>query len=311
MLKKLLNLAQKDLYVQAVAVFAILLSITVVAVAYIKTADNSGENQEPDTSYQYETLPNQPVFSTNSAVMPSTDTNLVTDIGWQNTPTQQVTQNTQNNQNSSVYSWSKETIVQKLSEAVNKTKAQKNSFSVHHSESFNANITDCTGGSLGKAFANTLISAVVKPSDQMLSFSGGKATTQDGEITEILLPKNGAFSLSPAGVKTAKAYQEGDKTVLVVTLVREDCGISDIPQYNSKSIGYLDANSIDLMGVSITTADIQYTGSTIMVKINSSGLVTYAKYTIPMHVYGEGNRGSLSGQATFDGEQSEVWELPF
>ena len=40
MFKKLLKLAQKDLYVQAVSVFAILLSITVVAVAYIKTTNN-------------------------------------------------------------------------------------------------------------------------------------------------------------------------------------------------------------------------------------------------------------------------------
>ncbi len=311
MLKKLLKLAQKDLYVQAVAIFAILLSLTVVAVAYIKTQEVDDKEQTASTSYKYETLPGQPEFSTNAAVIPQQDTTLVTDLGWQNTPETAAPQVTNQQQSNSVYSWSTQTIVEKLSTAINKTKAYSNSFAVHHSESFNANITECTGGNLGKAFANTLISAVVKPTDQTLNFSNGKATNQDGEITGILLPKNSAFSLSTSGVKNAKAYQEGDKTVLVVTLVKEACGINDVPEHNSKAIGYLDASTIDLMDVNITTADIQYLGSTIMVKINQNGFVTYAKYTIPLHVYGAGNRGSLSGEATFDGEQTEIWELPF
>ena len=50
MLKKLLKLAQKDLYVQAVSVFAILLSITVVAVAYIKTTNKKKKIDNTNTS---------------------------------------------------------------------------------------------------------------------------------------------------------------------------------------------------------------------------------------------------------------------
>jgi hypothetical protein len=136
------------------------------------------------------------------------------------------------------------------------------------------------------------------------------AITNEGEQTQILLPKNGQFALSADGIKSANAYQEGNLTVLMVTLVQENVDQVKVPQHNSRSIGYLDPNSVDLMGMTINSGEIQYLGSSIMVKINPAGYVTYARYTIPLHVYGEGSKGSLSGYAVFDGEQTEIWELP-
>lgn len=311
MLKKLLKLAQKDLYVQAVSIFAILLSVTVVAVAYIKTTADDKKTDNTNTSYNYETLPGQTELSTNVAVIPPLDTTLpqtVADGGWQSTPVTQ--QNSGGNGGSSVSSWGTYEILSKMTAAINQTKAYKGNLAVHHSESFTANITECTGGAIGQRVANSLVSAVVKPTDQTLNFSNGMAITNEGEQTQILLPKNGQFSLSADGIKSAKAYQEGNLTVLMVTLVQENVDQVKVPQHNSKSIGYLDPSSVDLMGMTINSGEIQYLGSSIMVKINPQGYVTYARYTIPLHVYGEGSKGSLSGYAVFDGEQTEIWELP-
>lgn len=312
MLKKLLKLAQKDLYVQAVSIFAILLSVTVVAVAYIKTTADDKKTDNTNTSYNYETLPGQTELSTNVAVISPLDTTLpqtVADGGWQSTPVTQQ-QNPGGNGGSSVSSWGTYEILSKMTAAINQTKAYKGNLAVHHSESFTANITECTGGAIGQRVANSLVSAVVKPTDQTLNFSNGMAITNEGEQTQILLPKNGQFSLSADGIKSAKAYQEGNLTVLMVTLVQENVDQVKVPQHNSKSIGYLDPGSVDLMGMTINSGEIQYLGSSIMVKINPQGYVTYARYTIPLHVYGEGSKGSLSGYAVFDGEQTEIWELP-
>ena len=312
MFKKLLKFAQKDLYVQAVSVFAILLSITVVAIAYIKTTNNEKKIDNTNTSYNYETLPPQSnTFSTNAAVvlpMETTPPQQNVTGGWQNNPTTAPVQN--NQQSDSVYNWGTEEILSKMTTAINYTKAYKGNLAVHHSESFVADITECTGGAIGQRVANTLVGAVVKPTDQTLNFSNGTATTNEGETTQILLPKNGQFTLSPGGVKSAKAYKEGDKTVLVVTLIQENVDEKTIPYHNSRGVGYLNVASIDLMGMTITGGEIQYLGSSIMVKINQAGYVTYAKYTIPLHVYGEGAKGSLSGYAVFDGAQTEIWELP-
>ena len=314
MLKKLLKVTQKDLYIQAVSVFAILLSITVVAVAYIKTNNNDKKIDNTNTSYKYETLPPQNnTFSTNAAVVLPPETTLVQNIdgGWQNTVTTAVQQPQQNvAQDNSVYSWSTEQIVSQMTNAINFTKSYKGNLAVHHSESFTANITECTGGAIGQKVANSLVASVVKPTDQTLNFTNGMATTAEGERTQILLPKDGQFTLSPNGVKSAKAYPEGDKTVLVVTLIQENVDEKTIPYHNSRGVGYLNVASVDLMGMTVTGGEIQYLGSSIMIKINQAGYVTYAKYTIPLHVYGEGAKGSLSGYAVFDGAQTEIWELP-
>ncbi len=312
MLKKLLKLAQKDLYVQAVSIFAILLSVTVVAVAYIKTTADDKKTDNTNTSYNYETLPGQTELSTNVAVVAPLDTTLpqtVADGGWQNTPVTQQ-QNPAGNGGSSVSNLGKAEILSKMTAAINQTKSYKGNLAVHHSESFTANITECTGGAIGQKVANALVGAVVKPTDQTLNFSNGTAVTNEGETTQILLPKNAQFSLSADGVKSANAYQEGSLTVYTVTLVQENVDQVKIPHHNSKGVGYLNVASIDLMGMTITSGEIQYLGSSILIKVNPQGYVTYARYTIPLHVYGEGAKGSLSGYAVFDGEQTEIWELP-
>jgi len=312
MLKKLLKLAQKDLYVQAVSIFAILLSVTVVAVAYIKTTTDDKKTDNTNTSYNYETLPGQTELSTNVAVISPLDTTLpqtIADNGWQITPVTQQ-QNPAGNAGSSVSNLGKAEILSKMTSAINQTKAYNGNLAVHHSESFTANITECTGGAIGQKVANALVGAVVKPTDQTLNFSNGTAVTNEGETTQILLPKNAQFSLSADGIKSANAYQEGNLTVYIVTLVQENVDQVKIPHHNSKGVGYLNVASIDLMGMTITSGEIQYLGSSIMIKVNPQGYVTYARYTIPLHVYGEGAKGSLSGYAVFDGEQTEIWELP-
>ncbi len=206
-------------------------------------------------------------------------------------------------------SWSKAQKLEALSKAINKTKTLGGSFSVHHTESFTANITECTGGSIGKAFANSLMGMVVKPVDETLGFSGGKATNSEGETVEILLPKKGAFSIDEAGVSKVVAYKSGEYTVIEVTLIGESVGAYDVPKYNAGAVGYLDVTSFDLMGIEITDASIDYKGTVITVKIGSDGYVKAAEYTIPLHVSGKGAKGSLSGYAVFDGEQRETWEF--
>lgn len=203
--------------------------------------------------------------------------------------------------------WGKAEILNYLSQSVNKTKQLKGTFTVHHTESFTADILECTGGNIGKLVANKLMGYVVKPSEEDYSFSNGRCTTAEGENVEILLPKNGAFSVYNEGVSSAKAYTEGEYTVISIKLVEEDCGFSDVPKYNKNAIGYLNPSEFDLMGIEISDAQINYLGSTVTMKIDRNGYVKFAEYKIPLYVSGKGAKGSLSGYAVFNGEQTETW----
>lgn len=205
--------------------------------------------------------------------------------------------------------WSKSQILAKAEDAVAKTKSYKGSLSVGHKETFDADVTECTGGSLVASVANLLIGWVVSPVDETLSYNGGKAVNSEGETVPLILPKRGDFSLSESGVSTATASKKGNEYIIKLWLVKESVDLYGVPKYNSTAIGYLDVASMDISFMEVDKADITYKGSTIELHINSDGYVTYADYTIPLHVEGAAHKGSISGSAVFDGVQTEKWTL--
>ncbi len=204
---------------------------------------------------------------------------------------------------------SKQEILSYLTDAVNRTKSYGGSLTVHHTENFTANVTECTGGDIVAKVVSWLVGLVVKPKDETLSFVGGSATDSDGEAVSILLPQDGSFRLSMSGVESISASAEGQNTVVNVSLVPESVGMYETPAANASGIGFLDVRNFNLSFMEITKADIQYTGSSIRAYINPSGYVVYAEYNIPLHIEGAAHAGPISGSAMFDGMQSEIWNL--
>ena len=196
-----------------------------------------------------------------------------------------------------------------LSAAVNKTKAYTGAVSAHHTEGFTADIQSITGGSLVASFANRLIGMVVAPVDETLNFSGGSAVNAEGETVPLLLPKSGPFALTESGVVSATATQSGQNTVVDVTLVSESVGMHEIPAANASAIGYLDVGSLDISFLSVQSADITYTGSSIHAVINPEGYVASVTYTIPLYVEGSASAMGISGSAVFTGEETESWTI--
>lgn len=219
-------------------------------------------------------------------------------------PTQQGTE-----QSAAPSAMTDQQILDLLADSVNKTKAYSGNLTVQHSESFDANVTECTGGSLVAKVVNSLMGTVVKPTDETLSFSGGTAVNSEGETVTILLPQKGNFRLQMSGISAISAYADGANTVVSVTLVPESVGMYETPAANAAGVGFLDVASLDLSLIEVTKADIQYRGSTIKAVINPNGYVTYAEYTIPLHVEGAAGIGPVNGSAVFDGMQTEIWSL--
>ena len=204
---------------------------------------------------------------------------------------------------------SSEQILELLTNAVNKTKAYTGNLSVYHSESFQANVTECTGGALVAKAVNILMGMVVKPTEETLSFSGGTAVNSEGETATILLPQKGGFRLTMSGISSISAYADGQNTVVSVSLIPESVGMYETPAANAAGVGFLDVSKLDLSFLEVTKADIRYTGSTIKAVIAPSGYVNYAEYTIPLHVEGSAHAGPISGSAVFDGMQTEIWNI--
>lgn len=232
-------------------------------------------------------------------------------------PVEKTTNNTgaiQNgNQNTPVLAdpsgWSRAQIITKAKDAVNKTKAYTGSLTVSHNEGFSADVTECSGGEIVKSVVNLMIGWVVKPVEETLVYQNGKAVNSEGETVPIILPKKNSFTLTESGVVSASVQRSGSEYVIKLNLVEESVGMYDVPKHNASSIGYLDVASFDLSFMEVDSADIVYKGSSIELRINAEGFVTYANYKIPLHIEGSAHKGSISGSATFEGEQTEEWRL--
>lgn len=207
--------------------------------------------------------------------------------------------------------WSTNQIISKAKDAVNKTKAYKGSLTVDHNESFTADVTDCSAGGIVRSVVDLMIGWVVKPVEETLVFQNGKAVNSEGETVPIILPKRNNFSLDSSGVKSASVQRVGDEYVIKITLVEESVGMYQVPKHNAGAVGYLDVANFDISFMEVDSADIVYKGSSIELRINAEGYVTYANYKIPLHIDGSAHRGSISGSATFEGEQTEEWYLNF
>ena len=207
--------------------------------------------------------------------------------------------------------WSTKQIISKAKDAVNKTKAYKGNLTVDHNESFTAEVTDCSAGGIVRSVVDLMIGWVVKPVEETLVFQNGKAVNSEGETVPIILPKRNNFSLDSSGVKSASVQRVGNEYVIKITLVEESVGMYQVPKHNAGAVGYLDVANFDISFMEVDSADIVYKGSSIELRINAEGYVTYANYKIPLHIDGSAHRGSISGSATFEGEQTEEWYLNF
>lgn len=207
------------------------------------------------------------------------------------------------------WSWAK--ILSTASDAINRTKAFKGQLSVDHTESFVANVTQAEGVPIN--LAQAMMRWVAKPVTETLVFNNGSTVNSEGETVPILLPKRGPFTLTESGLTGASIALVDNQYDIKLSIVREQVGMYDVPVNNAAAIGYLDAASMDLSLLTITSAFIDYQGSWLQIRVNSEGLVTYAEYHIPLDCGGSGHGNSifsnLSGSLTFEGEQSEIWRF--
>ncbi len=207
--------------------------------------------------------------------------------------------------------WSRAQILSKAADAVNKTKACKSNLTVHHKESFDAKVTEASGGAIVQSVANVMVGWVVQPVDETLNYQNGTAVNSEGETVPIILPKKNNFYLSESGVTSASAKVVNNEYVINISLVEENVGMHEVPQHNASAIGYLDVANFDLSFLTVDSANITYKGSSLELHINPQGYVTYAEYHIPLNIVGSGHSGSISGSVTFDGEQTEIWTLNY
>lgn len=215
---------------------------------------------------------------------------------------------------------SKEEILAKVSEAVNKIKNEQN-MTAHKTENVTVNLTALSVESL-RSLVNGIISNLVgEPVDETITVAGGIATYPNGStkpVKEAIPPSNEVtkdFTLTADGVASATATKQGENMVYSVVLVAETTtGANPIPTHNAKAIGFLNIMSFndDLpSGAQIIDANMSYPGSTVEVTVNPAGQVIKFMNKMPMKGDGTAKIAFGEGKAEFEGELNEVWEFTY
>lgn len=214
---------------------------------------------------------------------------------------------------------SKEEIVSKVVEAVNKVKSEQN-MTANKKETVTISLTDLSIPSAKNTVNDIIKSIAGEPSDENITVVNGIATYPDGStkpIKEAIPPSNAVtkdFALTADGVASATATKQGDSTVYTVVLVPESTtAAAPQPTHNAVAIGYLDLMSVELPSiVTIVDSNMQYPGSTVEVTVDGQGRVTKLVNKMPMSGDGTAKITLIGqGKAEFEGALDEVWTFTY
>ena len=216
-------------------------------------------------------------------------------------------------------SMSKEEIIAEMKKAFKTVKAEQN-MTAKKDEEISVQLTKLSAESL-KNMVNSVIQNLVGAEHITYTFVNGTATAVDGDGKAVdgtftmdgLLPPDGKeWNCNPDGVASAIATKKGDGVVYEVKLKEEDTTFTEpIPPYSSDVFGYLDLTSIDIKIATITDASMHYSGTSVKVTVDGNGRVTEIHYNMPMSGYGAAKAGFLTGEASFEGFDDEVWTFTY
>lgn len=313
---------------QTKSVIAVILAIWIFAMGWV-IGDNHGfkkgaeeaqkmmATQQPVTQDTGTTVPTTPPSTDPTTTQPTTQPTQPPVSGDASTqPTQPTSQAPANDDPSSL---SKEQIVQKVNEAVNKVKSEQN-MTCRKQETIKITLTALSIESARNTVNNIIQNIAGDPVDETITVANGIATYPDGTtkpVKEAIPPSNDAtkdFKLTADGVATATASKKGENTVYTVVLVSENTtAASPIPTHNSTAIGYLNLMAVELPSiVTIVDSNMHYPGSTVEVEVNSAGRVVRLVNKMPMTGDGTAKITLIGeGKAEFEGGLDESWEFTY
>ena len=207
------------------------------------------------------------------------------------------------------FNMSEDEILSLVRTSFEKTRNYTGDLDVVHSENFEFEIKEITGGEPVKALANIFIPAVLSPQTETLSYKNGKATDRKGETLPILLPDSNDFSLPAEACQSVAAKKDGDDITVNIRLVPENASYPDAPKYNAGAFGYVDFSELDLPGVTPERIDYTYPQTDIEFVIGSDGYIKKATYTAQLTVDGNGKLLLIDASLKSGGTLTEVWEL--
>ena len=207
-------------------------------------------------------------------------------------------------------------IVANVGNAINTLKQTPN-FTAVRTLNVVVKVVDCSVPAAIEKINEIIVDVTSKAEPQeTLTFTNGVAVNTKGEqltAFDAVPPERNGFTLTSAGVASARAEKQGDNTVYYINVISESTTAENpIPVHNSGSLGYLNIASLGLPSiVNITRANMNYPASTMQVTVDKDGRLIHLKNYLPMTGDGEAKVLGLGGSAQFEGYLDEEWSVTY
>ncbi len=197
-----------------------------------------------------------------------------------------------------------EEIVAKYNELVNKLKTETY-VTADKAQTVDVQVTDCSV-SLATSLINTAVSAVITPDSWTLTFTDGVAP--DGSLLyDLTYPAGREACLEPEGIESATcvANDDGGYTITLdfygETLDFDGTTSTPAITYNEMVLDPLNLATFEIPGVTISSAQMSYAGTQIIIEVNSDEQITYQYAYLPMGGTGVATISVFSPSVTLDG----------
>ena len=259
------------------------------------------------------TLPTAAILPSESAPLPTVPSADVTVAPTESStaPTEATTQ-----AGKEISSLSTDEIVSAVGNAVNTLKQTPN-FTAVRKLNVVVKVVDCSVPSAVDAINEVItnVTSKAEPEETLVFTNGTTVNTKGEQLTPFTAvpPERNSFTLTSAGVTSARAEKQGDNTVYYINLVSESTtGENPVPVHNAGSLGYLNVDSLGLPSVvNITRANMNYPASTMQVTVDKDGKLIHLKNYLPMTGDGEAKIMNLGGSAMFEGYLDEEWTVTY
>lgn len=209
-------------------------------------------------------------------------------------------------------------IVKAYNDAVNNTKAYTGTINARKVNDMTLNLDDCSIGFLTSTI-NGILQGLVSDSDKSWTFENCVATQDDGSTRDLdyhVPPSRRQAALTEAGVASASATDNGDGTyTMKIALVAETSsydGTNTVnPVHNESVVDPLNLATLDISPAKITSANMNYPGTTLEATVNEDGLLTKLIVELPMAGNGVGSLSGASLEAVISGGNVDTYEFSY
>ena len=206
----------------------------------------------------------------------------------------------------------KKEIIQAYVKGVNSLKKAE-SFTLHKDDKLNITVDEITGGTLVRTFADQLMASNQKK-PITYNFENGIDAATGKTPMDVIAPLGTEAALNEKGILDARSAvtdSEGSYTIKI-SLIDEHQVYPNKASVHSKTVEVVDVDSLIISGMTVTSLDILYSGTTIEARFDKDGRITSMTHYLPVtKAQGSGKYGMINANMAMHGDFTSVYTFTY